>query len=213
MHAPKPSRNKFCNLTDSISLRCTKPDSQNFFWSLSNSDPYQGYTYDVLYSDDLGKWGKYLWPVLLEALEERGYKGSLTMKHSHSMTSDVEYEDAPNCAPGTDIQNVVYKFRQSDHTCAETATSVVVDAFVITAMGPIVSFALEVEPHSRKAASQEAERFLKGASYPPKVTEIMQIIIAVNNGPSVERVDQRTQSPPPAGSGGGSKELFSIHFE
>jgi hypothetical protein len=56
-------------------------DSPNFFWSLSKSDPYQGYTYDVLYSDDLGKWGKYLWPVLLEALEERGYKGRLTMKY------------------------------------------------------------------------------------------------------------------------------------
>jgi hypothetical protein len=69
------------------------------------------------------------------------------------------------------------EFRQSGHTCAETATSVVVDAFVITAMGPIVSLALEVEPLARKAASQEAERFLKGATYPPKVTEIMQIIM------------------------------------
>ncbi|KAJ7082343.1 hypothetical protein C8R43DRAFT_1092786 [Mycena crocata] len=53
--------------------------TENFFWSLSNSDPYESYTYDVLHSDDLGKWGKHLWPILMRALEERGFKGRLTM--------------------------------------------------------------------------------------------------------------------------------------
>ncbi|KAJ7651825.1 hypothetical protein B0H17DRAFT_1269904 [Mycena rosella] len=52
--------------------------TENFFWSLSNSDPYHSYTYDVLHADDLGKWGKHLWPLLLQALEQRGYKG---LKH------------------------------------------------------------------------------------------------------------------------------------
>ncbi|KAJ7696268.1 hypothetical protein B0H17DRAFT_929612 [Mycena rosella] len=53
--------------------------TENFFWSLSNSDPYRSCTYDVLHADDLGKWGKHLWPLVLDVLKERGYKGRLTM--------------------------------------------------------------------------------------------------------------------------------------
>ncbi|KAJ7768112.1 hypothetical protein DFH07DRAFT_1008731 [Mycena maculata] len=77
--------------------------TENFFWSLSNSDPYQSYTYDVLRCDDLGKWGKHLWPLLLQVLQQRGYKGRLAMnmasmppwaglKHFSHVTT-IEYTD------------------------------------------------------------------------------------------------------------------------
>ena len=39
------------------------------------------YCYDVLHSDDLGKWGKHLWPLILDVLEEiPGARGALAKK-------------------------------------------------------------------------------------------------------------------------------------
>ncbi|KAF8798517.1 hypothetical protein BYT27DRAFT_7122716 [Phlegmacium glaucopus] len=43
---------------------------EHFLWDFRFSDPYQAYSYDTLHSDDLGKWGKHLWVLLLNVLEE-----------------------------------------------------------------------------------------------------------------------------------------------
>ncbi|KAJ7033038.1 hypothetical protein C8F04DRAFT_1396277 [Mycena alexandri] len=48
----------------------------HFLWDYRFSDPYAAYSYGTLHSDDLGKWGHHLWPLLLEVLEERGCKGA-----------------------------------------------------------------------------------------------------------------------------------------
>ncbi|KAJ7318563.1 hypothetical protein DFH08DRAFT_714586, partial [Mycena albidolilacea] len=40
-----------------------------------HSHPYAAYSYDTLHSDDLGKWGHHLWPLLLEELEKLKQKG------------------------------------------------------------------------------------------------------------------------------------------
>ncbi|KAF8214604.1 hypothetical protein K438DRAFT_1562992 [Mycena galopus ATCC 62051] len=50
---------------------------KHFLWGFRFSDPYAAYSYDTLHSDDLGKWGHYLWVLLLEVLEELQGKGSL----------------------------------------------------------------------------------------------------------------------------------------
>ncbi|KAJ7657938.1 hypothetical protein B0H17DRAFT_874669, partial [Mycena rosella] len=42
--------------------------TENFFWSLPNSDPYSANSYDLLYSDESRKWGKHLCLLLLEVL-------------------------------------------------------------------------------------------------------------------------------------------------
>ncbi|EJD36747.1 hypothetical protein AURDEDRAFT_139983 [Auricularia subglabra TFB-10046 SS5] len=38
--------------------------SQHFLWDFAHSDPYAAYGYDLLHSDDLGKFGHHLWPLL-----------------------------------------------------------------------------------------------------------------------------------------------------
>ncbi|KAJ7105815.1 hypothetical protein C8R44DRAFT_886281 [Mycena epipterygia] len=48
---------------------------EHFLWDFRFSDPYAAYSYDTLHSDDLGKWGAHLWPLLLEKLEELKAKG------------------------------------------------------------------------------------------------------------------------------------------
>lgn len=53
---------------------------QNFFWHIRNSCPYRAYSYDTLHSDDGGKWGKHIWPLVLDVLGKSGMKGILTMK-------------------------------------------------------------------------------------------------------------------------------------
>ncbi|KAF8583578.1 hypothetical protein K439DRAFT_1348293, partial [Ramaria rubella] len=45
---------------------------QNAFWFIANSDPHLANSYDLLHADDIGKWGKHLWPLLLEVLEKKG---------------------------------------------------------------------------------------------------------------------------------------------
>ncbi|EGN91960.1 hypothetical protein SERLA73DRAFT_66573, partial [Serpula lacrymans var. lacrymans S7.3] len=63
-------------ILQSYGLHATK----NFFWSLEYSDPYHSISYDKLHSDDLGKWGKHIWPLLLNVLVEDGNKGHMARK-------------------------------------------------------------------------------------------------------------------------------------
>ncbi|KAJ7145980.1 hypothetical protein C8R44DRAFT_826977 [Mycena epipterygia] len=57
---------------------------EHFLWEFRFSDPYAAYSYDTLHSDDLGKWGHHLWPLLLEALEGLGGKGRFAKKYCFS---------------------------------------------------------------------------------------------------------------------------------
>ncbi|KAJ6528007.1 hypothetical protein DFH09DRAFT_1250518 [Mycena vulgaris] len=52
-------------------------DVQHFLWGFRFSDPYAAYSYDTLHSDDLGKWGHHIWPLLLDELETLKQKGPL----------------------------------------------------------------------------------------------------------------------------------------
>ncbi|KAJ7125530.1 hypothetical protein C8R43DRAFT_1146762, partial [Mycena crocata] len=52
--------------------------TENAFWSLCGSDPYEAVSYDTLHADDSGKWGKHLWPLLQEVLSRSGLKGMIT---------------------------------------------------------------------------------------------------------------------------------------
>jgi hypothetical protein len=49
----------------------------------------------VLHSDDLGKWGKHLWPLVLNVLEEiPGAKGALAKKlviDNHALPAEVRH--------------------------------------------------------------------------------------------------------------------------
>ncbi len=51
---------------------------QHFLWDFGFSDPYKALSYDTLHSDDLGKWGKHIWELLLQVLQSLGMKGTLT---------------------------------------------------------------------------------------------------------------------------------------
>lgn len=51
---------------------------QHFLWDFRFSDPYKAISYDTLHSDDLGKWGKHLWDLLLTVLEDA--KGQVTKR-------------------------------------------------------------------------------------------------------------------------------------
>ncbi|KAJ3488350.1 hypothetical protein NLJ89_g11626 [Agrocybe chaxingu] len=51
---------------------------KHFLWGFRFSDPYKAVSYDTLHSDDIGKWGKHLWPLLLAVLEKHHVKGHLT---------------------------------------------------------------------------------------------------------------------------------------
>ena len=53
---------------------------QHFLWEFRFSDPYKAISYDTLHSDDLGKWGKHLWALLLKVLEDAGAKGNVTKR-------------------------------------------------------------------------------------------------------------------------------------
>ncbi|THU83642.1 hypothetical protein K435DRAFT_689141, partial [Dendrothele bispora CBS 962.96] len=78
-------------------------DVVNFFWSLPHSDPYKAVSYDTLHKDDLGKFGKHIYPVLVKVLEDGGLAGKLNqnmnqipswvdLKHFHQITT-LEYVD------------------------------------------------------------------------------------------------------------------------
>ncbi|KAJ7194917.1 hypothetical protein GGX14DRAFT_377430, partial [Mycena pura] len=51
---------------------------KNAFWDIANSSPYEAASYDLLHSDDLGKFGKKLWPAVQTVLEGLGTIGLLT---------------------------------------------------------------------------------------------------------------------------------------
>ncbi|KAJ7347921.1 hypothetical protein DFH08DRAFT_808700 [Mycena albidolilacea] len=70
-----PTKTESERILQSVGLHAT----ENFFWSLPNSDPYSANSYDLLHSDESGKWGKHLWVLLLEVLKENGFKGRLTL--------------------------------------------------------------------------------------------------------------------------------------
>ncbi|KAJ7845532.1 hypothetical protein B0H14DRAFT_2358069 [Mycena olivaceomarginata] len=52
--------------------------TENAFWSLCGSDPYDAISYDTLHADDSGKWGKHIWPLLQDVLAASGLKGMIT---------------------------------------------------------------------------------------------------------------------------------------
>ncbi|KAJ7889789.1 hypothetical protein B0H14DRAFT_2234393, partial [Mycena olivaceomarginata] len=54
--------------------------TENAFWSLFGSDPYNAISYDTLHADDSGKWEKHLWPLLQTILPTSGLKGMITAK-------------------------------------------------------------------------------------------------------------------------------------
>ncbi|KJA12958.1 hypothetical protein HYPSUDRAFT_73169 [Hypholoma sublateritium FD-334 SS-4] len=78
-------------------------DIKHFLWDFRFSDPYKALSYDTLHSDDLGKWGKHIWELLLGVLENAGAKGVLTermsafprwngLKHFHNVTT-IKFTD------------------------------------------------------------------------------------------------------------------------
>jgi hypothetical protein len=54
---------------------------KNAFWYIKNSDPYLASSYDLLHSDELGKFGKHLWPLILEVLGKLKKKGVFSNKY------------------------------------------------------------------------------------------------------------------------------------
>ncbi|KAJ7777586.1 hypothetical protein DFH07DRAFT_797326 [Mycena maculata] len=56
--------------------------TENAFWYLEGSDPYEAISYDTLHADDTGKWGKHLWPLLQDVLVTAGFKGMITANMS-----------------------------------------------------------------------------------------------------------------------------------
>ncbi|KAF7317548.1 hypothetical protein MKEN_00841700 [Mycena kentingensis (nom. inval.)] len=73
-------------------------DVENAFWDMNNSDPYLGASYDLLHSDDLGKFGKHMWPRIQEVLGGLGAGALMTrnmgnvprwpgLKHFNNVTS------------------------------------------------------------------------------------------------------------------------------
>ncbi|KAJ7253263.1 hypothetical protein C8J57DRAFT_1660481 [Mycena rebaudengoi] len=77
--------------------------SENVFWAFANSDPYRAYSYDTLHADDLGKWGKHIYPLLIEVLTERGTVATFAqnmaalprwpgLKHFEAVTT-IEFAD------------------------------------------------------------------------------------------------------------------------
>ena len=51
---------------------------QHFLWDFCFADPYKAVSYNTLHSDDLSKWGKHLWVLLLKVLEDAGALGKVT---------------------------------------------------------------------------------------------------------------------------------------
>nr|GAT50600.1 predicted protein [Mycena chlorophos] len=51
---------------------------ENAFWEIENSDPYAAASYDLLHSDDLGKFGKRLWPAIHKEMETLKTSGLFT---------------------------------------------------------------------------------------------------------------------------------------
>ncbi|KAJ7574853.1 hypothetical protein C8J56DRAFT_1064268 [Mycena floridula] len=70
----------------------------HFQWQFKFSDPYAAASYDVLHFDDLGKWGKHLWPLLLRVLEDlhASEKFNTNMNHFPVWPGLKRFETATN---------------------------------------------------------------------------------------------------------------------
>ncbi|KAK7456407.1 hypothetical protein VKT23_010655 [Stygiomarasmius scandens] len=66
---------------------------ENSLWCLQNSSPYEAISYDKLHADDVGKWGKHLWPLLVLILERLDLKGKLNQKQVSVMSPPTFYAD------------------------------------------------------------------------------------------------------------------------
>ncbi|VDB88187.1 unnamed protein product [Peniophora sp. CBMAI 1063] len=53
-------------------------DVDQFLFDFAFSDPYKAYAYDILHSDDEGKWGKHLFEFIKKVLEHHGVLGAYT---------------------------------------------------------------------------------------------------------------------------------------
>ncbi|KAJ7797629.1 hypothetical protein B0H14DRAFT_2389551 [Mycena olivaceomarginata] len=62
-NAPKTARNDYLK---SYGLH----DFKHFLWNFNNSDPYRASGYDCLHYFDGGIWGRHVWPLLKEYLQE-----------------------------------------------------------------------------------------------------------------------------------------------
>ncbi|KAF8495052.1 hypothetical protein BU17DRAFT_72535 [Hysterangium stoloniferum] len=71
--------------------------TKNAFWTIANSDPYSAVSYDTLHSDDLGKWGKHLFPKMVEVLGNMKQGG----KYSEFMSQIPSWPGLKN------VQNVI----------------------------------------------------------------------------------------------------------
>ncbi|KAF8527226.1 hypothetical protein JB92DRAFT_3081531 [Gautieria morchelliformis] len=80
---------------------------KNTFWFIANSDPYIAHSYDLLHNDDSGKFGKHLFPLTIEVLEDLAKKGKYSqnmnmvpswpnLNHFQSITT-MEFSDAYAC--------------------------------------------------------------------------------------------------------------------
>ncbi|PPQ86075.1 hypothetical protein CVT25_003329, partial [Psilocybe cyanescens] len=57
-------------------------DVKHFLWDFRFSDPYAACSYDTLHSDDVGKWGKHIWDLVLEIFKKKKSLGKLTSNMS-----------------------------------------------------------------------------------------------------------------------------------
>ncbi|KAJ7264829.1 hypothetical protein C8J57DRAFT_1436238 [Mycena rebaudengoi] len=63
----------------------------HFLWGFRFSDPYAAYSFDTLHSDDLGKWGHHIWPLLLDIL--KGMKQKALGKLAENMREFARWPD------------------------------------------------------------------------------------------------------------------------
>ncbi|KAJ6474054.1 hypothetical protein C8R47DRAFT_1076489 [Mycena vitilis] len=80
---------KFKTVAESLLQQYGLHLTENAFWALRGTDAYEAISYDLLHSDDSGKWGKHLWPLLLDVLATLGFKGMITTNHITSSMAKV----------------------------------------------------------------------------------------------------------------------------
>ncbi|KAJ6577876.1 hypothetical protein B0H19DRAFT_985472 [Mycena capillaripes] len=79
---------------------------KHFLWNFRFSDPYAAYSYDTLHSDNLGKWGHHLWPLLLDELEKIKQKGPFAENMRHfPRWPDLKHFDEVTTTHFTDGQS------------------------------------------------------------------------------------------------------------
>ncbi|KAJ6499836.1 hypothetical protein DFH09DRAFT_1336383 [Mycena vulgaris] len=73
---------RFKGVAEDLLQRHGLHSTENAFWSLEGSDPYEAISYDTLHADDTGKWGRHVWPLLQDVLAATGLKGMVTANMS-----------------------------------------------------------------------------------------------------------------------------------